>query len=390
MRVLALFGGAVLFGQERGNIEALRALREEGCEILCLVRNEEWGAPVRAVLDSYHLKWRAVPYIELPQAGRWKYVIFRNPLAFVCANVQFLRILRQFRPTHIHAFNQVFVLNFLVGLIISRSPLVYRAGDEPTAHNWLWRAIWYFITKRTSKFVAISKYIAGALTRQGVDEKRIVVIYNRPPRRSSGSGVVPDLKISSNDFAVAFVGQLTPSKGPQLLIEAAKALLPQYPELRLFIVGRITEWSGDAWARSLREDTLSDSLLRERVTFTGYIDNSPAVMAQCRLVIVPSQWAEPLGNVVMEAKIVGRPSIVFPCGGLPEMIEHGVDGSICNSATSASLADSLEVYLRKPGLAALQGEAARSSLQRLGVQVFSQRWLQVYRDSKVLPVPHKR
>jgi len=40
-RILALFGSTVLFGQERGNIEALRVLKEQGCEVLCLVREEK-------------------------------------------------------------------------------------------------------------------------------------------------------------------------------------------------------------------------------------------------------------------------------------------------------------------------------------------------------------
>jgi hypothetical protein len=39
-RILALFGSGLLLGQERGNIEALAALRDEGCEVLCVIRDE--------------------------------------------------------------------------------------------------------------------------------------------------------------------------------------------------------------------------------------------------------------------------------------------------------------------------------------------------------------
>ncbi len=40
-RILVLFGNVPLHGQERGNIEALDALRRTGCEVLFLIR-EEW------------------------------------------------------------------------------------------------------------------------------------------------------------------------------------------------------------------------------------------------------------------------------------------------------------------------------------------------------------
>ncbi len=53
-RILALFGARVIFGQERANIEVLAALRDVGCEVLCVIRPEEWPEimAVRAALDA--------------------------------------------------------------------------------------------------------------------------------------------------------------------------------------------------------------------------------------------------------------------------------------------------------------------------------------------------
>ena len=108
-RILALFGSAVLFGQERGNIEALAALMEEGCDILCLVRDENWSTHITPALDARGLAWQKVPYIEHRMPGRFLWIVLRNPIAFLVANWRFLRVVRQYRPTHIHAFNQLYV-----------------------------------------------------------------------------------------------------------------------------------------------------------------------------------------------------------------------------------------------------------------------------------------
>ena len=52
----------------------------------------------------------------------------------------------------------------------------------------------------------------------------------------------------------------------------------------------------------------------------------PDLMRQCHVHVCPSRWEEPYGLVAVEAKTVGIPSIIFPSGGLKELIEHGTNG----------------------------------------------------------------
>src|SRR5262245_36743526 len=113
-RILALFGGAVLFGQERGNIEALAALQEQGCEVLCLVRDDTWSKSILSALQARRLAFRRVPYIEQRMPGRLHVLLFRNPVAFLRANLVFLCVAARFRPSHIYAFNSLYALNFLI------------------------------------------------------------------------------------------------------------------------------------------------------------------------------------------------------------------------------------------------------------------------------------
>ena len=112
----------------------------------------------------------------------------------------------------------------------------------------------------------------------------------------------------------------------------------------------------------------------------------PSLLGNCELLVAPSIWEEPLGLVVMEAKQAGIPSIVFPSGGLPEMIEHGVDGYICADKTADALEEALRSYLDNPALSSLHGNAARNSLEKLGVEEFGRRWLSVYEATMRRPV----
>lgn len=377
-RILALFGSAVLFGQERGNIEALAALQKQGCEVLCLVRDEAWNKRIPSALEARGLAWMKVPYIEHRLPGRMRYIIFRNPVAFVLANWRFFRIVREFRPTHIHAFNQLYVLNFLIGLIVLKVPMVFRAGDEPTVHNWVWRAVWWFVARRADRFVANSGFVARLLREHGVSDRHISVIYNMPPQRIGAIVSLPPILESEEMCRVTYVGQIIEDKGVHLLVEAFQKVVVDYSNAQLVIAGRISEWSGDAWARQLRDSVLENPLLCKQVLFVGEIADVPSLLSRTRIHVLPSLINDASPNVIMEAKQAACPSIVFPFGGMQELVLDGIDGWVCREATSEGIAEALRCYLGNPGLAYRHGQAALASLVTLGVDQFAERWLNVY------------
>ena len=364
----------MLLGQERGNIEALLALKEQGCEVLCLIRNEEWITRIPEALESQGIAWRKVPFLSAWRHGSSLAELVRNAIIFIGANIMFLYLVRQFRPTHLHVFNQINVLTFIVALSLVRIPVVYRAGDKPTLHHWAWRTVWRFIRWRTSRFVAVSRFIADCLAGSGIERERIDIIYNRPPTRRLGSSSPPVLPETCDTWMI-YVGQLIPEKGVDVAVEAFRRLARDYPRLGFLIVGRISEWDGDRWARGLQTKVMSCTEIADRVVFTGEVEDVGAMFRKARVHLVPSVWQEPSGNVVLEAKLAGVPSVVFPTGGLPEFIKDGVDGTVCSAASAEALADAIVPYLDDPGRAHREGEAARNSLDCLGNRNFGQDWL---------------
>jgi glycosyltransferase involved in cell wall biosynthesis len=380
-RVLALFGARVIFGAERENIESLAALRERGCEVLCLVRHEAWNDAIPKALTARGLACAKVPYIDGWLPGWRLRITFRNPIAFIVGNWRFLKIVRRFRPTHIHAFNPFYVLSFLAGLLIVRTPMVYRAGDLPVGHRRLWRLLWRFIVWRTQRFIAVSRFIAREIELTGIEADRIELIYATPPARlgQSVAVVLPPADPTVSD--IVFVGQIAEWKGPHVLIRAFRTLVEAFPRARLLIAGRISQWIGDEWARNLRDCVAQDVVLSSRVVFLGLVENVPALLQGRTVLVAPTLTEEPLGIVVMEAKAASLPAVVFPSGGLPEMIEHGVDGFVCRDKSTEALAEALKFYLTEPSLTLRQGVAAKASLRRFGVEKFASRWLTIYEST---------
>jgi len=387
LRILALFGARVLFGQERANIEVLAALRDEGAEVLCVIRPEEWPEllAMRGALEARGLAWTPAPYIDFPVRGWFLHVALHGPPAYLKGNAALKRIARAFAPTHIYAFNALYVASFHSALRGLVAPMVYRAGDAPVRHNPVWRALWRFVVARTTAFVTNSAYIKAQLVQSGAQPERVTVIYTPPPRRSDPVAVeIPQAANAPDAFRFVYVGQLIARKGVHLLIDGFRAIAAAHPNAQLLIAGRISDWSGDDWARDLRDRTRSDPLIGERVHFLGLVEDAPELMRLCHVHLAPSVKEEPYGLVVVEAKSVARPSIIFRSGGMTELVEGGVDGAVVDEKSADGLAKAMLVYAENPDLAAAHGKTAAESIAKLGFDSFSRRWREVFDQAAAL------
>lgn len=376
IRVLALFGGVNMLGSERGNLEALSAIREKGGKVLLVMSDAPWAAQIRQEVVARGFDIFQSPYLTLRRPDNPINPLLAYPPGIIRASLRLRKAIARFRPTHIHASNQLYVLNFLPALALSKIRIIYRCGDKPVLHNFVHRMVWRFLARKVHRFVAISRFIARQLVLNGVNDERISIIYNRPPARHEAG--VTGIEKKAGATRIIFVGQVNATKGPHLLIDAFRKLASDYPFAELLIAGRISDWAGDQWARDLRDSVKSEAGIHDRVHFLGHVENIPALLEQCDILVAPTVTEEPLGNVVMEAKQAGVPSIVFPSGGLPEMIEHGVDGYVCEEKSVDSLVTALRFYLDDPEARTRQALAARSSLVKYKVDQFPDLWERIY------------
>ena len=73
---------------------------------------------------------------------------------------------------------------------------------------------------------------------------------------------------------------------------------------------------------------------------------------------------EPFGNVAVEGSASGRPVIAAAVGGLPEIVEDGVTGSLVPPDDAAQLALAIHRMLQAPQLAADLGARGASRVRR--------------------------
>ena len=128
-------------------------------------------------------------------------------------------------------------------------------------------------------------------------------------------------------------------------------VLAKIPNTRFFIVG-----GGELLAEL---QALASSLDIDRnLTFTGFRDDVGAFY-QLADIVVMSSIQEGLGTAVIDAMALAKPVVATDAGGIPEIIENRVTGTLVPPADPHALADGIIAYLTNPEQArqiGLQGQ----------------------------------
>ena len=138
---------------------------------------------------------------------------------------------------------------------------------------------------------------------------------------------------------LAFLGRMSPEKRPDRAIEIAKrAGIP------LRLAAKV-----DTKDREYFEQKIRPLLAHPLVDFIGEIGerDKNAFLGDALALLMPIDWPEPFGLVVIEALACGTPVVAWPSGALPELIEDGVNGFLVHSVEEAARAAERCLALRR-------------------------------------------
>jgi glycosyltransferase involved in cell wall biosynthesis len=148
----------------------------------------------------------------------------------------------------------------------------------------------------------------------------------------------------------ACVGRIDRHKGHFVLLEVMAALKREGRLIDLVCVG-------DGDMRLELERAARSLSIEDRVKVTGWVSNERVrhELSSSRALVLPS-FAEGIPVVVMEALACGRPVIATLVGGMPELVEHGVNGWLVPAGSADALADAIRSCL----------DATDESISRMG------------------------
>lgn len=122
---------------------------------------------------------------------------------------------------------------------------------------------------------------------------------------------------------LAFLGRLSPEKGPHLAIEIAKRT-----GFKLKLAGKIDPVDKEFFEREIKPQIDGD-----HIEYLGEANHSQknVLMGNAIATLFPITWREPFGLVMAESMAAGTPVIALELGSTSEVIADGVSGFLCQT-----------------------------------------------------------
>ncbi len=133
-------------------------------------------------------------------------------------------------------------------------------------------------------------------------------------------------------WTIGVIGRVEQEKGQLEFASAAQMLTREVGRCR-FLVAGAPLFSGPAYFEKVKRASRGLPL-----EFLGWQDDIGTVFAQLDLLVVPSSDIDSTPRVVIEAFSGGVPVVAFPSGGIPEVVEDGVNGFLAARRTPSALA----------------------------------------------------
>ncbi|HKR09475.1 MAG TPA: glycosyltransferase family 4 protein [Gemmatimonadaceae bacterium] len=299
--------------------------------------------------------------------------IVRKFVAYGANVLRRRRELRRLRIDVLHLNNSPLVGSddWLPAAWLARVPcIVTVAGGSGSPrrliHRWLYR--------RFDVYLAISRYMTGILRHNGVDPRRIELVYpgvdfTNLKRRVTRSrdDVRSELGVKPDQVLAIMVGNIREWKGQREVIAALRELPENVREHLLVCFAGATATADRDYEATLRED-IEIGNLGGCVSFLGSRTDVADLYSAADIALHASITPEPFGLVVPEAMALNCAVIAASTGGPTEVIVPGT-GLLCDPAEPTEYARALELLVEDQSLremiaAAAPPRALRFSMER--------------------------
>jgi glycosyltransferase involved in cell wall biosynthesis len=236
--------------------------------------------------------------------------------------------------------------------------------------NWVARRFNLF-RDNVAVYACLTQFQRQRLIDAGFPADRAVVIPNM------AHDTYPDLALDDLGTYVGYLGRLSPEKGVDKLIAAAKNL-QHIPFQAAGAYGSAPHLTGS---------------VSKNFQFVGFLDREvvPQFLLGCRFTVLCSTWYEGCPLSMLEAMMMGRPVVASRIGAIPEVVEDHVTGLLFEPGNVEDLTEKIQYLWDHPGLCRQLGRAAREkALREYAPEKYYERLIAAYAKAIQLGPPRGR
>lgn len=386
-------GGAAVAAERLGN-----ALKKFGIQVDKLVRKDTW-------LNRFRFYWERLIIFLCNHLNRKN--LFTVSIANTGTDLSEDSLVKEADIIHLHWINQGFLsVSDLGKLIDSGKPIVWTLHDlwpaTAICHypdkckkyqsecslcplqvtdflfdlaNWIYnRKMRIGLNK--IHFVGCSKWITEMAQKSSLLEGASFASIPNPIDISVFKPLSKDdsrdrFHLPEGKFLLLFAAAKLSDrrKGAVYLIEACSVLKQYYADkIEIVLMGNGSEELCQA--------------LPFKVNSLGYISDTSTMVAaySCADLFVIPSLEDNLPNTIMESMACGTPCVGFATGGIPEMIDHCVNGYIANYKDANDLANGIRWILEYKDRLALSDACVKKVQESYTEEVVAKRYMALYKE----------
>lgn len=230
--------------------------------------------------------------------------------------------------------------------------------NPPRRFLFLW--LEWFAAKLADKLIVISEPLKAWGLSLGIGRaEQYLTIYSgieldkfRVKNGIEGKG--RQFGIGPGDLVIGVVSKLWEGKGHRCILEAAKRIVKELPNVKFMFVG-------EGYLRQELERLTRESGLRDNIIFTGFRNDIPAITAIFDISVLASFY-EGLGRVLLEAMALGKPVIASKVGGIVDVVDDNQTGILVSPGDADGLAAAMIRLLKDKELRIRMGKAGRDKI----------------------------
>lgn len=362
LSVLIVFNaGAKMYGMERVVVETFDLLRPEVTpHFLMSYTTKRLGLPILGEIKERKLDHSFFSdNTDWPRIGRprsflefWWMIV-----SIVRGNRDVIKAARRKDVIYIPGVSYLFyaAIAMMFQRLLKRRTL-YHFHDLPKGRSLRLKIAAPFITD----FVHNSKfgYDAAIAINPFLKTKNNHIIACPVQVKSSGSKTPGETR--NGERQVFFIGQVSPHKGLDILLDAFALLAKAHDDLTLNVVGGCDD---PVLRRRLEQGAEQND---HKIKWWGYQEDVLQILHGAYLYVhpsPPSRFHESFGVGLVEAMSLGIPSVCFRSGALQEVMVHEETGLFCDDERPESLARSMDRLLTDVHFRNECGERARKRYQ---------------------------
>ena len=316
-------------GAEQLMPSILKNLKRAGFNIRICALQIRAGNPIASELERLGLPVDLVPILNLRQPFNLFHI---------------LRYLRLHRPQLLHTqleFADILgtVAAKILGIPSVSTVHTLDAFPEKRSAWGRMKLRWFLLGKYCNCVIAVSEKTRLHYLQSGrLHQDKVITLYNGVDisrfKNTDASQIAKTkqaLRLPLDSKVIITVAVLREPKGIQFMIEALPAILEQFPDVHYLIVG-----DGEYGAALSDLATVLD--IKKHITFAGHRTDIPDLLACCDIFVLPT-LKDALPTVLIEALAAERPIVASDVGGVPEIIENGVNGLLVAPGDPSQLAD---------------------------------------------------